>query len=263
MDASIDGVIIAGGRIAPEFAQAVGTDSKGLIPLLGKPSIEYVVEAMRSVPNMERLVIVGPKEVYESQPVAEEVDAVIQEGDHITENLVAAIEVLGREKKVLMAVSDTPLLSAEALCAFVRECPDDADVCYPVTRREPTEKAFGKRGWVFLPLREGWITHTCNILFAAEVITSNLPFIEEFIAKRRNQWTAARTVGIGFLLRFLLSWYVPFLRYDVNGIARKMENIIGAGKCKGMVLDYPEMALDIDKPSDVPFIEEYLLRQRG
>ncbi len=258
LEAPINGVIIAGGTIDADFARAVGTDTKGLIPILGRASIEYVVDAMRALPNLSRLVIVGPAEAYRDHPVAARVDAVIEQGAHITANLVRAIEALGDEHRILLAVSDTPLLTKEALLSFLQACPPDADVCYPVTRREPTQQLFAERTWVFLPLREGWITHTCNLLFEPRVITENLEFIEEFVARRRSQWTAARTIGIGFLLRFGLSWYVPFLRYDMEEIARRMECIVGARQCKGIIVDHPAMALDIDKPTDVQFIEEYL-----
>ncbi len=254
----INGVIIAGGRIPKEFAQAVGTDSKGLIDVLGRPCIDYVIDAMRGVPGMDRLVIVGPTELYAEHPVAAKVDAVIEEGEGITGNLVNAIEALGEETPILMAVSDTPLLTSAALQDFLAQCPQDSDLCYPVTRREATEELFGTRGWVFLPLKEGWITHTCNVFFKPDVVTRNLPFIEGFIAKRRNQWTAAATVGIGFLLRFFLSWRLAPLRYSMRQIGRRIKRITGARNCTGVILDHPEMALDIDKPTDVPFVEDYL-----
>lgn len=254
----VNGVIIAGGRIAPEFAQAVGSDSKGLIDVLGKPCVEHVVDAMRGVPNLHKLVLVGPTELYAEHPVAQKVDAVVAEGQTIVENLDRAIDALGADKRILMAVSDTPLLTSRALCEFLSQCPPDAQLCYPVTRREDTERLFGDRVWVFLPLKEGWITHTCNMLFDASVIQANLPFISKFVEKRRNQWTAAGTVGIGFLLRFALSWYVPFLRYSMPQIAKRLERITGAEKCAGVIMDYPEMALDIDKPTDVEPVEAFL-----
>ena len=259
---SVNAVVIAGGRIAPEFAEAVGTDSKGLIKILGKPSIEYVVEALRGVALVDRIAIVGP-EVYREQPVAGMVDHVIAEGEHITENLIRAIEALGAEKEVLMLTSDMPLVTLEALDDFLARCPADAEACYPVTRRRPTVRLFPNRVFVYLPLQEGWITHTCLLLFRPQLLLDNRAFIERFVARRRSLWSAAFTVGVGFLLRFLLSWQIPLLRYSMADISRRMGKITGAKNLVGMIIEYPEIALDIDKASDVPFIEEYIQARRA
>ena len=259
---SVNAVVLAGGRIAPEFAEAVGTDSKGLIKILGKPSIEYVVEALRAVPSVARIAIVGP-EMYREQPVAGMVDCVIAEGGHITENLVRAIEALGAEKELLMLTSDMPLVTAEALNDFLARCPQDAEACYPVTRRRPTVQLFPHRLFVYLPLQEGWITNTCVMLLRPQLLLDNRAFIDRLVERRRNPFTAAATVGIGFVLRFLLSWLVPLLRYSMADISRRLGKITGAKNLVGMIIAYPEIALDIDKPSDVAFIEEYIQVRRA
>jgi YihY family inner membrane protein len=255
--APVNAVIIAGGRIAPEFAEAVGSDSKGLIELLGKPSVEYVVEALREVPLVEKIALVGPP-FYREQPVAQMVDCVVDEGGNITENLLRAIERLGMEREVLMLTSDMPLVTPEALNDFLSRCPEDADGCYPMTRRKPTVELFPNRLFVYLPLQEGWITHTCIALFRPQTLIENRPFVERFVARRKRLWRAASTLGLGFVLRFLLSWQIPLLRYSMADIAAKLQRITGTRKLVGIIIEYPEVALDIDRVSDVAFIDEYL-----
>ena len=260
--AAVNAVIIASGRIAPQFAEAVGAESKGLIEILGKPSIEYVVDALRNVPLVDRIAIVGP-DLYREQPVAARVDHVIAEGEHITESLTRAIEALGAGKELLMLTADTPLVTPEALNDFLARCPVEAEACYPVTRRRPTVQLFPNRLFVYLPLHEGWITHTCLLLFKPQLLLDNRAFIERFVARRRSLWSAASTVGIGFLLRFLLSWPIPLFRYSIADISRRMGRITGARNLVGMIIQYPEIALDIDRASDVPFIEEYIQARRA
>lgn len=118
------------------------------------------------------------------------------------------------DRRVLLATSDTPLLTAEALCSFLGKCDPGADLCYPVTRRTATASLFHRRLWVFLPLRDGWLTHTCTVLFDPRLMLKNQDFAERFISRRKDLWGAASAVGLRFMVRFLLGWYLPFLRYD-------------------------------------------------
>jgi hypothetical protein len=121
---------------------------------------------------------------------------------------------------------------------------------------------FPERQWVFIPFKEGWITHTCNILFQPDVITRNAQFVHEFISKRQKLVTAAMTIGPGLLVRLMASYYLPFLRYGTEDIGHRMDALTGAHNSTAVITDYPEIALDIDKASDVPVIEEFM-RQRG
>ena len=259
----VNGIILDGGRVSPLFAQEVGTDIKGLIPIDGRASIEYVVDAMRGVPGMRKIVLVGDKAAYLHHPVAANLDGIIDEGSDLWHNLLRAIRFLNEDRRVLLATSDTPLLTAEALCSFLGKCDPGADLCYPVTRRTATASLFHRRLWVFLPLRDGWLTHTCTVLFDPRLMLKNQDFAERFISRRKDLWGAASAVGLRFMVRFLLGWYLPFLRYDPPGIAHQIELMTGARKAQGVVLEYPEIALDLDKPSDVEEAEAFLAHAKA
>jgi len=258
----IHGIVLAGGRISHAFAEAVGTDIKGLIAIRDHAAVEYVVAAMRRVPGMRKIVLVGDKAAFVHHPVADQLDGIIDEGPDIWHNLMRAIRFLKDDRRVLLSTSDTPLLTTEALCAFLKACDPQADLCYPVTGRQPTRSVFGRRLWVFLPLREGWITHTCNVLFDPRLVLKNRDFAERFLSSRKDLWSAAGTIGLAFTIRFLLGWYLPFLRFHMDDVAHHIEAITGARKCQGILLDYPEIALDIDKPSDVEEIEAFMEREQ-
>ena len=253
----INGIVLAGGRIPTSFAEGVGTDIKALIPIGGHAAVEYVVAAMRQAPGIQKIVLVGDKAAFVHHPVAEHLDGIIDEGPDIWHNLMRALRYLQGNRRVLLSTADTPLLTGEALRAFLKACDPEADLCYPVTRRQPTRSVFGRR------LREGWITHTCNILFDPRLVLKNQDFVERFLSNRKDLWGAAGTIGIAFMFRFFLGWYLPILRYHIGDIAHHIEAITGARKCQGIVLDYPEIALDIDKPSDVEEIEAFMERERS
>lgn len=258
----LNGVILAGGKISHLFAEQVGTDVKGLIPIAGRACVEYVVDAMRAVPGMGKIVLVGDKAAFIHHPVAAKLDGIIDEGPDIWHNLMRAIRLLNEDKRLLLSSSDTPLLTAEAVCAMLKQCDDDTDLCVPVTPRAATQRLFADRIWVFLPLREGWITHTSNVLLDPRLVLRNQDLAERFLSRRKDLWGAAGVLGLRFTLRFFLGWLIPRLRFDLNQIAHQIELMTGARKCQGILLDYPEMALDLDKPSDVEEIEAFLKRER-
>ena len=258
----VNGIILGGGKVSQAFAEAVGTDIKGLIQIDGRASIEYVVDAMRGVPGMRKIVLVGDKPAYVHHPVAEKLDGIIDEGPDIWHNLMRAIRYLNEDRRILLSTSDIPLLTSEALCALLSKCDPEAELCVPVTPRAPTQKLFGHRIWVYLPLREGWITHTCNVIFDPRLLLRNQDFAERFLSRRKDLWGATGTVGLRFTIRFFLGWLFPFLRYDLAGISHQIELMTGAHKCQGVVLDYPEIALDIDKPTDVDEIEAFIKREK-
>jgi membrane protein len=258
----INGIILGGGKISHLFAERVGTDIKGLIKVDGRASVEYVAAAMRAVPGMGKIVLVGDKAAFLHHPVAAQVDGIIDEGPDIWHNLMRAVRYLNEDKRILLSTSDTPLLTAEALCSFLGQCDADADLCVPVTPKLPTKELFGNRVWVYLPLREGWITHTSNVLFDPRLLLRNQDFAERFLSRRKDLWGAAGTLGLRFTGRFFFSWIFPFLRYDMPGMAHQIEVMLGARKCQGVMLDYPEIALDIDRPSDVDEIEAFIQREK-
>lgn len=212
---------------------------------------------------MRKVVLVGDRSAFVHHPVAQKLDGIIEEGPDITHNLIRAIRFLGEDRKILLSTSDIPLVTSEALCAFLGKCDPEADLCYPVTPRDPTRRLFWRRYWAFLPLREGWITHTCNVLFDPRLVLKNQEFTERFLSQRKDLWGAAGAVGVAFMLRFFLGWYLPFLRYDLNGIMHHITVLTGARRAQGVLLDYPEIALDIDNASDVGEIEAFIKRERA
>ena len=129
-----DAVVLAGGHTEPALAEMTGTGRRALIPFEGKPFIAWVMEALRDCASVERIAVVGPKELC-GTPVAGLADLVVPEATGIFENFCAGIEALGSAGKVLVMASDNPLLSARALEDFLGRCPE-ADVCYPILRGE-------------------------------------------------------------------------------------------------------------------------------
>lgn len=261
-EGGVNAVILAGGRLPHHLAEKLGAEFRGLVPVAGRPSVEYVLEALRGVSQVRKVLIVGDKEAYLQSPVSDHADGIVEEGPDIALNLLRAIRYLAENRPLLLTAADTPLLSSEALADFLRKCDPEADLCYPLTQPRGGTARYRTRDWAFLPLRDGYLAHTRNVVVQPAFVLRNQEFIERFLSRQRDLLSAAGEVGLSFVVRYFLSWYVPRLRYDLETINHRIAAVTGAERCQGIVVDHPEMALSLDSPADVAEAEA-TLRARG
>jgi membrane protein len=256
----INGIILAGGRLSATFAEAVGAEHKGLVPLAGRPSIEHLVTALRGLPQLKRLVVVGDKAAYVYLVNRGEVDAVIEESADLTANLVQALRFFADDCRLLLVTTDTPLVTTAGLQAFLAGCDPTADLCFPLTH-QPLPWRRRHRRWIFLPLREGGYSHTCNILFDPRLILQSQDFVERFLANHKDYWGGAATSGAGFLLRSLLSWRLPLMRYRRTDIIHLITHLTGARQAQGIDITDLTMVMDLQHPDEIAIFEQYLQNQ--
>jgi membrane protein len=256
----VNGVLLAGGRLSQAFAEAVGTEHKGLLALAGQACVDHVVSALRGLPQIQRLVVVGDKAAYVYLATSGRVDAVIEESADITANLIHALRFFGEDRRLLLVTADTPLVTTDALRTFLTQCDPEADLCYPISRPQPGRRHHHRR-WVFLPLREGGLIHTCNILCDPRLILQNQDFVERFLATRKDFWGAAASLGAGFLLRSLLSWRLPFLRYSSEDSMHLITHLTGARQAQGIEVADFSMFMDLHRAGEVEEFER-VLRER-
>ena len=257
-DEGINAIVLTGGRLPHHMAEAMHADFRGLVPVAGRPSVKYVLEALRGVPQVRKVVIVGDKEAYLHSAVSNLADGIVEEGPDIAFNLLRAVRLLGEARPLLLTAADTPLLTSGALADFLGQCEPEADLCYPLTQRRGGKTLKRERYWVFLPLRDGHLAHTRNVVVQPGLLLRNQEFIERFLSRQRDLLSAAGEVGLPFVLRYFLSWYIPGLRYDLETINHRIEAVTGAGRCQGVLVDHPEMALSLDTPADVAEAEAAL-----
>ena len=131
--------MLAAGRIGGEYAQVAGTQRKAFINLQGLTVLERTIITLRSLPAINRLIVIVPSEAF-CHPALQDADAVIVATDSPLANLMQAAERLRQWRggelpsQVLLVATDLPFLTAEAVGEFLQGCPLDADLCVPVVR---------------------------------------------------------------------------------------------------------------------------------
>ena len=249
----VSAVVLAGGSVKPELQARFGIPSKGMIPLLGRIAVDFVVDAARACPRIGKVALAGP-EAYRDSPVIDRVDAFVPDAGRIPANLLNAMVALGeQEGQGLMVAGDSPLLTGEALEGFLSQVPEDADLCYPVVSKQGIMAAFPDREWTFLRLREARVVCTNVLYFRAPLLKSFEALADRVEVARRKPWKLAALFGPWLVVKFVTG------RLSIADVENRLSKILGASCC-GMLSDDALLAMDLDDLRDLPMVEGFLRR---
>jgi GTP:adenosylcobinamide-phosphate guanylyltransferase len=245
----VKAAILAGGGTC-SLAEAAGVASKALVPVAGKPLVRYVVEALGAAQTIEEAAVVcGPGLRYPEEAVVG-VRQVEAAGPSYADTIRAAAETVP-EGFVCILTADMPALTPAAVDATVNFALDSgADLTYTICDVDTVSEAFPGTVRTVVRLREGRFTGGNLAVARREMLLASLERIESAFGRRKSIVGLTLLFGPMFLLRLLLA------RPTVAAVAARGEQILG---CKVAVhaSAYPEIAMDVDKPSDVVAAERY------
>jgi GTP:adenosylcobinamide-phosphate guanylyltransferase len=227
-----------------------------MIDIQGKPMIEYVVDALRASGGVGRIAVVGPAHVLD--PVLKEkVYRVVQSGQSIVENLLIGIEMLQPVGKILVVTADIPLLTTAAVDDFLSLCQSrEAGIYYPICSRETSERHFPGMRRTYVTLREGTYTG-CNIfVLDPAVVVKWHKTIERAVAVRKSPIGMARLLGFRFMVKFL------FGPLTIAEAEKRVAQVLGC-PVAAVVSEFPEIGVDVDKPSDLELVTRVYRRLTG
>lgn len=247
----VDAVVLAGAMNQGALREESSAEYEALIDVAGRPIIDYVLQALLSSQYIDRVVVVGPDSL--EVLINDKRITVTPHGASLAENIKLGLAHLSRtEKKVLLVTADIPLLTAEAVEDFLRRCErEDAAIYYPIVSKEANESAYPGVRRTYVRLREGVYTGGNLVLLAPEVIDRSYAILEKAIAMRKKPAQLARLLGLRFILKLVLH------RLTIPEIERQAERILGF---KGVAIcsPYPDIGIDVDKPSDLELVRKAL-----
>lgn len=248
----LDAIIIGGGSLPDLFRGSPyeSLPNRCLITVLGEPLVTHTIRGLREVRGLRRIALVGPP-LFRGQSFAHQVDSLVEEGKDETDNIFRGLHSLPGATTVLMTSADVPLLNRESLEGFLSLCPPEADICYPVVERSYIDRDFPARKWVFVKLREGHFTGGSLFLFKAEALLRNVERLRAVMDSRRNVLALAGMWGMGLFLKYLLG------QLSLRDVERRVSALLRFNG-RGISCPHSELAMDVDKPSDIPLVEEKL-----
>jgi hypothetical protein len=100
-------------------------------------------------------------------------------------------------------------------------------------------------------VREGTFTGTNVVLVNGDFVAHHRDIVREFYEHRKSPLRLARMLGAGFILRLLSG------RLSLAHIEQRLGQVLG-GEARAIISHYPELAFDVDKPSDFEVVRAVL-----
>ncbi|MGE5553433.1 MAG: NTP transferase domain-containing protein [Betaproteobacteria bacterium] len=246
----LDAVVLAGADNHGSLAACTDTPYEAMIDIQGRPMVEYVVDALRRSENVDRIAVVGPEHVL-APILAGKVYQVVQSGHSIVENLIIGIEMLQPTGKIMVVSADIPLLTTAAIDDFVKQCASrEADIYYPLCRKERNEAKYPGMRRTYVALREGVFTGGNIFILNPSMVIKWRREIERAVAVRKSPIGMAKLLGFRLMVKFLLR------TLSVREAEERVAKVLG---CPVAAIEtaYPEIGVDVDKPSDLELVTRH------
>ena len=242
------GVILAGGKLDPEMQALAGGSNRALISVGGRTMLETVVSALTDSGLIEQLFVIG--DVPESGRYTR-----LPDGGGFVENVFAGAEAAHESEFVLLATADLPFLTAESVRDFLqRALPLRADVVYAAVTVEQCYERYPGIKRTSIRLREGRLTGGNIALVRRKFMETQRERLLQAYSSRKSPVRLARMMGFGTIARFAMSLAVPHI-LRIADLERAMSRFI-QGNARALISHYPEIATDIDRPSDLKALQD-------
>ncbi|WP_434640297.1 NTP transferase domain-containing protein [Thermoanaerobacterium thermosaccharolyticum] len=222
---------------------------KALIKIKGRYMISYVIDALRQSGKIDKIAVVGDKEKLKC---VDGIDILIDQGNSIIENVVKGIEPFKNDRRVLILTCDIPMLTKEAVIDFVEQSESlDADLCYPIVKREDNERKFPDAKRTYAKIKEGTFTGGNIFYLNPKIVDVCIDAANQFIAFRKKPWKLGQLLGFKILILF------AFGRVTISQLESKVSELFNI-KAKAVISKYPEIGNDVDKDEDVEMANKYI-----
>lgn len=246
-------LVLAGAKEKGPLEIAENVDNKALIMLDNRPMIDYVVDALNSSENIDRILVVGPKN--ELHPyIGKKVNEILNPGNSILGNMEIGLNFFNSADNLLLLTSDIPLITSEAIDEFLEICTKrKAYIGYPIISKENIVKKYPETKRTYVKMKEGILCGGNIIFFKPEVFFQKKKLIKELFDNRKATWKYVKILGLKFILKFL------FKTLTLEEIEKRVTDIFGYNSIAVMI-SYPEIMIDLDKLSDLKLIRKCLER---
>lgn len=250
---AVNVILLAGAPNTGLLKDVSPVANEALIDIGGKPMVQYVIDGLQQSKEVKRIVIVAPPGQLEPHVTGRNLEFVPSAG-HIIDNVVSAACTLPQDEQILIATSDIPLINGEIIDGLIDLCRQrPADLYYPIVEKSVGEKKYPVVRRTYVNLREGTFTGGNLFLINPEIVERTAPKARRFLDYRKNPVKMLTLLGLTFALRYLV-----FKNLNLKELEQKVSQM---WDLKGAVVicPWPEVGIDVDKPSDLQLARAVLL----
>jgi hypothetical protein len=251
VSSSIAALILAGGKMTPELAAVSGgATNRALIPLNGRPMLDYVIEAVRGGLQERggcRLLVAGDNLPLPADAVA------VPGGTSLVDTILSGVAALAPgETHLLLAMADAPFLTGEAVSDFLTRslALSGTDFVYPIIPMTACRERFPEMKRTTLRTAEGEFTGGNLALLNPAFLRREEATIRAAYARRKDVLALAGMLGPDVLLRLLLSRIAPGA-LPIAVLEKAVGRVLGGATARAVVSPYPEVGTDVDRPEDI------------
>jgi CTP:molybdopterin cytidylyltransferase MocA len=252
---SLDIVILAGGPLS-----VLEEDSppihRSLIPIHGKTVLEYMIEAVRKAGICKQLILIG-SEAITASPYASMADQYISvpESSKLSDNFRKSTRQSTASHIMIMG-GDIPGINATILAKLYELIQEyrDKDLLAFVVTRESVEASFPGSHRTYGKIKEGRAKVGNALVLRQEALDKLDPLIDKFTKNRKSVIKLAFSFGIINIIKMAI-----FKNISIPQLEKAFKKSTGID-AKGILTPYGELAVDIDKSSDITDMENYFGR---
>ena len=246
-------IVLAGGKPDDVAAVQPGIPNKAFLEIAGKPLVARTLEALRAAPSVGRIIVVAPLAAHAS-PALALADETCEDGTRIRDSLSNGLRGLPPDEDVFVSASDLPVLSTICIESFVRDATAaDADLTYAILEKRIHMARFPEVPHTWAHMKEGTFCGGGFITIRPRLWPRLAEVIELLGAARKNPLRLASLFGKRTLLKFALR------QLPITQAEQRAQAIIGA-KVRAVRSSYPEMAVNVDRVSDVALAQKLIAR---
>lgn len=250
---AVNVILLAGAANNGPLREVSPVTNEALIDIGGRPMIQYVIDGLRQSKEVRRIAIVAPPGEVEPHVTGENLEFVPSTGS-IVDNIVAAARILPKTEQILIATCDIPLINGEIIDGLINLCRQtDADLYYPIVEKSVNEQKYPVVKRTYVTLREGTFTGGNLFLVRPDVIEPTAPKVRKFLEYRKTPLKMVTLLGFSFLFRYLV-----LKNLNLKELEKKVSDMWGL-KGAVVVCPWPEVGIDVDKPSDLQLARAVLL----
>jgi GTP:adenosylcobinamide-phosphate guanylyltransferase len=250
----MDAVILAGALNDGPLQSVSPAEYEAEIEINGRPMLDYIIDALKNVSEIGRIVVAGPEKVLSdfSRPlIYQRVDP----GASMIDSLIEALNILQGDFEVLVVSSDIPLLSPAAVEDFLTNCRRrKGDVYYSFIAKVDCEAKYPGVTRTYVKLREGTFTGGNIVLISQKVIRDHIKMLKKAVTMRKKPMQLGSMLGWKCLLHLILG------KISITEIEQRIFMVFNF-QAVGIVSEYPEIGIDVDKPSDLTLARKILKKR--
>lgn len=272
MPGTFPALVLASGTNRVSLYPGYVPDCKAALPLAGRPSIQYVLDALAAAPEIGRITVMGPGAVLSPLLAGAVFGAEVhlcEGGEDLVDSLRRGLEQGPAGDPVLVTTGDLPLLTAAAVTDFLRACRaepgwgDPRSLFLAVVPKSAYVGPYRHFTKPFNHFRDVVICHG-NLAVVHPRLLDNreaMDHLQSLYELRKHPIASALSGGLRIGLEFLIgvdTLHLLSLEHVAQTISRELRL-----QLTPVLTPHPEVTLDVDDADDYRFVLEQLERRSG